>query len=178
MQTEIFGTQVRLRPLTDADLRRRAKWTGDKDLAVLMGVDIKERPLASQHEQLDQNRKWLKLRQAKGDVLYAIEAEGKYIGDIDIVIIPKEHKAEITLFIGDRNEWGKGYGRETVKLVLDDLFSLESVDTVEIDVAAQNQRALRFWKKLGFQEYRIDDRGTRYLRYMGKGYSETGSATR
>ena len=134
-----------------------------------MGANVKEKPLTSQHEQLDQNRKWLKLRQAKGDVLYAIETEGKYIGDIDIVIIPKEHKVEITLFIGDRNEWGKGYGRETVKLVLDDLFSSEPVDTVDIDVAAQNERALRFWKKLGFREYRIDDRGTRYLRCFKEG---------
>ncbi len=169
MQTEIFGTRVRLRPLTGADLGRRAKWTADEDLAILMGANVEKELLVSQDKQLDENRKWLKLRQAKGDVLYAIEAEGTYIGDIDIVIIPKERKAEITLFIGDRTQWGKGYGRETVTLVLNDLFSLETVDTVEIDVAAQNQRALRFWKKLGFREYRIDDRGTRYLRYMRKG---------
>ena len=119
MLTEIFGDKVRLRPLADADLATRARWTADDELAILMGVDIEKEPFISREDELQGNREWLARRRRTGDAVYAIEVEGRYIGDIDIVIVPQERKAELCLFIGDRSQWGKGYGTETVELVLD-----------------------------------------------------------
>lgn len=164
MLTEIFGDKVRLRPLADADLPTRARWTADDELAVLMGVDIEKEPFVSQEDELRGNREWLERRRRAGDTVCAIEAEGRYIGDINIVIVPQERKAKLCLFIGDRSQWGKGYGTEVVELVLDALFSGEPVDTVQVEAAATNDRAFRFWKKLGFKEYSTDEKGTRYLR--------------
>ncbi|MFQ6008323.1 MAG: GNAT family N-acetyltransferase [Candidatus Zixiibacteriota bacterium] len=164
MLTEIFGDKVRLRPLADADLVTRARWTADDELAILIGVDIEKEPFISQEDELRGNREWLAQRRRAGDVVYAIEVEGRYIGDIDIIIIPQERKAELCLFIGDCSQWGKGYGTETVELVLDALFSGEPVDTIQVDVPATNDRAFRFWQKLGFKEYSTDEEGTRYLR--------------
>jgi RimJ/RimL family protein N-acetyltransferase len=168
MLTEMWGEKVRLRPLQEADLATRAKWTADEELALMMGVDISKEPFISPEAELKENREWLAERQEAGATVYAIEVGGRYIGDIDVTLVAGERRAQLTLFIGDRSEWSKGYGTETVQLVLDALFSDEPVDAVAVDVSGVNDRAYRFWEKLGFREYLTDDEGTRYMRLTGR----------
>ena len=99
-------------------------------------------------------------------MLYAIEAGGHYIGDIDISIDRLKHNAVLSLFIGDRSQWGKGYGTETVELVLDALFSLEGVDAVyATTVQAVNERAHRFWQKMRFVPHERNPDWTTYIRH-------------
>jgi len=137
----LTGCKVRLRELTHADLPTRARWTADTELAILMGVSVPDEPFVSEQDELRRNRDWLDQRHRAGATIYAIEAAGRYIGDIDITIVPEERQAELTLFIGEGCEWGQGCGTETVELVLDQLFGSEPVDTVEVDVAPANDTA-------------------------------------
>jgi len=114
---------------------------------------------------LRQNRDWFFRRHLFGALLLAIEAEGVYIGDVDLSISPEERGASLTVFIGDRSAWGKGYGREAMQLLLLALFAPSSpVDTLTVDVAPGNERAYRFFTKLGFEEFHADEAGLRYLR--------------
>ncbi|HUW30287.1 MAG TPA: GNAT family protein [Planctomycetota bacterium] len=152
MRTHLTGSKVRLRPLTHDDLPTRALWTADDERAVLMGVDVEAEPFVSHEDELRGNHEWLDGRVRAGGIVLAIEAGGRYVGDIDITTIQRERRAELSLFIGDRSAWGKGYGTETVELVLGELFAGEDVDAVDIDVAPGNERSLRFWRKLGFEE--------------------------
>lgn len=148
----IEGKKVRLRPLTDADLLTRERWTADDELARLMGVDLsKEPPLGSAKEELRKHRDWLKARKQSGAMVYAIEATKRYIGDIDVSIARPEKKAELSIFIGDRTQWNKGYGSETVELVTSALFEAGLANKVDVGVPAINQRAYKFWQRLGFQ---------------------------
>ncbi|MCD5384104.1 GNAT family N-acetyltransferase [candidate division WOR-3 bacterium] len=165
MREELIGEKVRLRPLREADLPSRAQWTADDELASLMGVDVQEEPFISPEHELQRNVEWLEGRHKAGATVYAIEGGGRYIGDIDITVIGKERKAQLTLFIGDRSQWRKGYGTETVRLVLESLVSDDIVDTVEVDVPAGNDRGLAFWGNLGFQHYSTDANATRWLRW-------------
>ena len=164
MKTELAGNLVRLRPLRKTDMHRRANWTGDHELVSLMGADPTEEPFVSREDEERRNVEWRQNRRKAGDRLYAIEANGRYLGDIDVEFFPEAHKAEMTVFIGDRSEWGKGYGTETVRLVLAELSSDPRVDHVEVDVPKGNERGLGFWTRLGFQEYATDERGSRWLR--------------
>lgn len=113
MKAELTGRLVRLRPIREVDLRRRADWTSDVDLLVLF--------------------------------------------------FPEARKAELTLFIGDRTAWGKGYGTESVQLALDALRAHTGIDRAEVDVPEGNDRALAFWEKLGFRHDRTDRAGSRWL---------------
>lgn len=174
----IAGQNVRLRPLTEADLRTRAEWTADEELAALMGVNLDDELLLPPSQQLGENRSWFAGRRQAGALLFAIEAEGRYIGDMDVTIQPRERKAELTLFIGDRSQWGKGYGTEAVGLVLGFLYSEKPVETVEVDVAPGNDRALRFWKKLGFEEFRTDAKGITYLQHTSRRLPEQNETIR
>jgi RimJ/RimL family protein N-acetyltransferase len=163
MKTELTGTLVRLRPLREGDLRQRADWTSDAELVALMGADPSEEPFVSPEDEERRNGDWLADRQNLGDQLYAIEIHGRYIGDVDIEFFPQAHRAELTVFIGDRSAWGKGYGTETVRLVLDELRGRAGVNHAEVDAPRGNDRALAFWEKLGFRHYRTDDGGRRWL---------------
>jgi RimJ/RimL family protein N-acetyltransferase len=163
MQTELTGTLVHLRPLRRADMQTRTDWTADEELVSLMGADPTEEPLVSPEDEERRNVNWLQDRQKGGDQIYAIEANGHYIGDVDVEFFPKAHKAEITVFIGDRSAWGRGYGTESVRLVLGELDREPGVDRIEVDVPKGNDRALGFWNSLGFQVYKTDDDGRRWL---------------
>ena len=165
MKKIIQGKKVILRPLQQSDLRMRVKWTADRELCSLMGVtDEQELQELSEEDELQNNCEWLENRHKSGVMPYAVEVDGRYIGDIDFGIYLNQRKADLTVFLGDRREWGKGYGTEAVELVLEKFFADERIDLVEVEVAPHNHRAFAFWHKLGFSEYTIDEQGTRYLR--------------
>lgn len=129
-----------------------------------MGGRITDEKETSEEEEFEKNREWLERRRNSGVIPYAIEVEGRYIGDIDVGIYPNRRRADLTVFLGDRGEWGKGYGTEAVELVIGELLTDERVEVIEVDVVSHNHRALAFWKKLGFVEYAVDEQGTRFLR--------------
>jgi RimJ/RimL family protein N-acetyltransferase len=178
----LTGAKVKLFPLAEEQLAARSQWTADNELAKLMGVDVEEEPFESAEKELENNRLWLLTRRHMGALLYGIEAEGRCIGDVDVMLMPMEKLAQFTVFIGDRSAWGKGYGTEAVALLLKALFlwekppippdalelpaetDFEPPEAVVVDVAPGNERALRFWTKLGFTEYNADEAGTKYLR--------------
>ena len=164
MKTALIGNLVHLRPLCKSDLCRRAEWTADDELVSLMGADPTEEPFVSPEDEEQRNVDWLQDRQKVGDHLYAIDVNGLYIGDIDVEFFPETNKAEMSVFIGDRSAWAKGYGAESVRLVLEELRSEPGVDHVEVDVAKGNDRALGFWKRLDFQQFRADDDGRRWFK--------------
>jgi RimJ/RimL family protein N-acetyltransferase len=187
----LTGAKVKLYPLTDAQLATRSQWTADNELAKLMGVDVEAEPFESAEKELENNHMWLVTRRHMGALLYGIEAEERYVGDVDVMLMPMEKLAQFTVFVGDRGAWGKGYGTEAVELLLKALFlwkkpeispdavnlpeevDFEPPEAVVVDVAPGNERALRFWTKLGFTEYNADEAGTKYLRldratYLGR----------
>ena len=168
MRTHLTGSKVRLRPLTHDDLPTRALWTADDELALLMGVDIAAEPFVSPEDELRGNHEWLDGRVRAGGIVLAIEVEGRYVGDIDITTISRERRAELSLFIADRSSWGKGYGTETVELVLGELFAGKEVDAVDVEVASGNARSARFWRKLGFEVISTDADGKLFLRCTRK----------
>jgi RimJ/RimL family protein N-acetyltransferase len=48
--------------------------------------------------------------------------------------------------------FGKGYGSEAMRLMLDYGFGILNLHRIELDVFAFNERAIRAYEKLGFQK--------------------------
>jgi RimJ/RimL family protein N-acetyltransferase len=56
------------------------------------------------------------------------------------------------IFIGEKSYWGKGYGHEAAKLLLDYGFNLLNLNSIMLGVFSFNERAIRSYQKVGFKE--------------------------
>ena len=56
------------------------------------------------------------------------------------------------IFIGQEEARNKGYGKETVKLLLDFGFNYLNLHSIELKVMSFNKRAIKCYEKCGFKE--------------------------
>lgn len=63
----------------------------------------------------------------------------------------KNRNAECIIDIGNRDSWGKGYGSEALKLLLDYAFYEMNLHRIYLKVFSFNQRAIHLYQKMGFQ---------------------------
>lgn len=67
-------------------------------------------------------------------------------------LVPKGKGAEMVVVIGDKEKWGKGFGSSAIFQGLKQAFFEWRVDEVIAKISFKNQRSIRAFKKLGFQE--------------------------
>ena len=60
-------------------------------------------------------------------------------------------KVRVGIGIGEKAYWGKGYGREAMRLLLAYLFDKLGYQRVELDTWSGNERAIRAYQACGFQ---------------------------
>ncbi len=60
--------------------------------------------------------------------------------------------ASFGIIIGEKDCWGKGYGTETTRLMLDYGFRLLGLHNIALTVDADNERAARAYRRAGFRE--------------------------
>jgi RimJ/RimL family protein N-acetyltransferase len=86
-------------------------------------------------------------------VTFAIEADGKLIGFCGL-----NHRnvfaatAELGITIGDKEYWGRGYGREAIGLLVDYGFTKLNLRRIYLRVHGRNRRAIRAYNACGFVE--------------------------
>lgn len=61
-------------------------------------------------------------------------------------------KAMLGIVIGEKDYWGKGYGQEAIKLLLDYGFNLLNLNSIMLGTFSFNERALACYRKVGFKE--------------------------
>lgn len=59
--------------------------------------------------------------------------------------------AEIGLFIGNKENWGKGYGTEALCLLLDYAYAKLNLHNIMLHVYSFNERAICCYEKVGFK---------------------------
>lgn len=75
----------------------------------------------------------------------------KPIGVTSLINIDyKNRHAECIIDIGERPFWGKGYGTETMRLLLDYAFLEMNLHRVSLRVFSFNEKAINLYKKMGF----------------------------
>lgn len=145
----LAGEKVYLRAPRDSDLRRRVHWLNDPETYTLFTGSILAQPY-----QLTEAMRWLKTMESDVTaLLWSIETtDHRHIGDIDLHDIDSTLKmARLTILIGDREYWGKGYGTDVIRTVLRYVFSELSLESVSLRVYDFNVRAIRCYEKCGFK---------------------------
>jgi len=78
-------------------------------------------------------------------------ADDKLVGGTDIEIVNwNGRNAFVGIFIGGREDWGKGYGTDAMKVLLRYAFMELNLWRVSLGVFEYNPRAVRSYEKAGF----------------------------
>ena len=146
---EIFGSKVNLRPLKTDDLTRRIAWLGDPECARFFTGSLPQRTYG-----MEDAEGWRRSLEADLTAsVWAIETkDGRHIGDIDLHDIDRyQGSAKLTILIGDKDYWGRGYGTDAVKCLLASAFADLKLQRVNLRVYDFNGRAIRCYEKCGFE---------------------------
>lgn len=145
------GELVRLRAHTVANRPAFQRWYADEEIARLL-----------RHDQLPLNS--IQSRGYFDTIIMPLSARGlcfaiheastnRLIGTTAITDI-KGNSLRSGLFrivIGEKDVWGRGYGTEATRLVVDEAFETQGLDAVRLEVFEHNTRAMAAYRRVGFR---------------------------
>jgi RimJ/RimL family protein N-acetyltransferase len=147
------GNKVTLRALERSDLPRLLQFNNDVDVELSGGGDP---PMPQSLARLEADFDEQARRGGRDGSVFAIEADGKFIGQCGLrsenLVAETAQVYELGIAIGDKDYWGKGYGRDAVRLLLDHAFRHRNAHKVWLRVNAPNERAIRSYRACGFVE--------------------------
>jgi RimJ/RimL family protein N-acetyltransferase len=137
--------EITLRPLEEQDCTKRyADWLNDPEVNRYLETRYKEQTIESiedywWHQQEDDR------------ALMAICLDGRHIGNLKIGPVHATHNhADLSYFIGERSEWGKGYATEAVRQACDHAFKVMKVHRLQAGLYAGNSASKSVLRKNGF----------------------------
>jgi RimJ/RimL family protein N-acetyltransferase len=151
-QEILTGRRVYLRPFSRDDLPYIQKWSNDAELRRLTGevAPMDDAETEKWYKELlgDKDRMWFVIVLKRGD---------RVIGEAGLLRIFRPWRnTDMTIIIGEKDAWGKGYGTEAGRLLLDYAFKRLGFHRISIGVVGFNKRALRFWESLGFKKEGVE----------------------
>jgi diamine N-acetyltransferase len=154
----LVGNRVILRPVEASDAVWMHKWMNDPEIRGLTG-EVTPSTLADTEAYIQ------KLHTSSDRVWFIIEVKetGRPIGETGLLrMFPPWRTTDLSIILGEKDAWGQGYGSETIRLVLDYAFGYLNFHRVSIGVVGFNEKALRFYEKIGFKREGIQRDGYFY----------------
>jgi len=142
------GENVTLRPVERADLKVLHQHRNDLEVHLLANDDPwVPRPFEGFEKFYEEH-----LKPTEPEAWFAMEVDGRLIGDCGLWDFDiTSRRCELGIAIGERDCWGKGYGREAVRLLVDYAFRHHNLVKVCLETTADNERAIRAYEAAGFQ---------------------------
>ncbi|GAB4448510.1 MAG: GNAT family protein [Anaerolineae bacterium] len=142
------GKQVRLAPVRRDDLEQYAAWFSDPEVTTFVAPDVLR--LFSYDDEVA----WYEdMRKDKDLFTFAIRTldDDRLLGNCSLRINAwRNRSAVFGIAIGNKPYWGRGYGTEATRLLLEYGFGELNLNRVELEVFAFNTRAIRSYEKVGF----------------------------
>lgn len=160
------GQLVNLRAYIDDDIKPSVDFMNDPEIILNLDDDA---PMPQSYEtQKEWFEEMRKNKKHYKDFFWAIETkDGKFIGGCGVNHMERKNRvAQVGIFIGDSDYLGKGYGTDAMKVLLEFLFEEYNVNKVKLSVFDYNKRAIRSYKKCGFEtEAMLRESVFRYGKY-------------
>ena len=147
---KMIGEKCFLSPIDIDDAAQYAEWLNSEEVFKYLLVGTSVISLDAEKEAL--------LRLSKEHVYRIVDREtDRLIGNVGLVSINHIHRtAELGIFIGRKEYWGKGYGTEALRLLVDYSFRILGLENIMLKVFDYNERARKSYEKVGFK--RIGER--------------------
>lgn len=142
----IQGKLVRLRPPTADDLAAMIRWFEDPEVTRFLKVRFP--PSA------DAEMEWFQATARDPDAIYwAVEFEGRIVGGTGIRGIDWKHGSGTTgTVLGDKTVWGRGLGRELMRLRTEYLFTQLPLRKLKSGYLEGNVASARAQAAAGYRE--------------------------
>jgi RimJ/RimL family protein N-acetyltransferase len=138
------GERVVLRSLAREDLPRLLEFNNDLEIELAGGGDP---PMPQSLQRLQAEFDKEAEKGGRDGSNFAIEVDGKFIGRCGLFNVNSTAQTcEMGITIGDREYWGKGYGRESVQLLVRYGFEYQNYRKIWLHVHATNKRAIRAYQ--------------------------------
>jgi RimJ/RimL family protein N-acetyltransferase len=143
------GERVRLRPVRLADAEAEARWNADRDVVHWLHRS-EDAPGSLSLAAVEQ-----KLRSVLADpteLRFMIETEeGVAIGDVGLLGIHPHGRAELSIRLGEKAYWSRGYGGDAIRTLLAFAFGDLGLRRVTLIADADNARGIRCYQSCGFR---------------------------
>jgi RimJ/RimL family protein N-acetyltransferase len=144
------GKLVRLIPLlAERDTEKFLSWNRNSEFQRLAMAD------RAQQFSKDNIKKWLeKAELSKDEIFFMIQTidDARVIGNINLEGFDRSNtNAFVGISIGEPKDWGKGYGTESMRLILKYGFDIMNLHRITLNVFEYNERAIRSYEKVGFK---------------------------
>ena len=154
----LIGENIYLKPTERTDLEHFQKWTNDSEVRKLIGevTPMNEKDLDAYYERLtqDKSRIWFTI---------VLKKDNRIIGETGLLrMFHLWRNTDLSIILGEKDTWGKGYGTEAIMLLLDYAFGYLNFHRVSIGVVGFNNKALKFYEKIGFKKEGIQRDGYYY----------------
>lgn len=147
----IEGEHVRLRKLERGDLPALHRWMNDRE--VMAWARFSPDHMTSMAALEKEYEKELAGEDHDRTTFFIEDlASGKAIGWCTIRTWDRKHvSANVGIGLGEKALWGKGFGTEAVRLLLEVVFDHQGWHRAELYTLAENERAIRSAEKCGFR---------------------------
>jgi RimJ/RimL family protein N-acetyltransferase len=149
LETNILrGDQIRLTAVNKDDLPAIGRWYEDAGFARLFNAT------PAMPKSTTQLARWLEdAEKDQNGYLFAIRPldENTLLGYVELDgILWSIGTAWLGLGLGRRESWGRGFGTDAMRLVLNFAFNELNLRRVQLSVFSYNERAIALYEKLGF----------------------------
>jgi len=145
------GEKVRLRSFELSDIDDIMAHWNDLEFRETTGSVVP----SSREEKLEFIRQTWQLRSDERHYFFAIEDLNtkKFLGHVSLGILKRNAgSSDLGIFIYDKKNWDKGFGTDTMRVILKIGFDYLNLHRIELGVYPNNERAIHVYKKIGFKE--------------------------
>jgi RimJ/RimL family protein N-acetyltransferase len=147
----IYGERIRLRATEHEDVKKFCVWVNDPQVTRYLSLYL---PMSTVDEENWFERMTKRDQAEKTLVIEVRDGDGwKMIGNCGVFDIDSVNRSgELGIMIGEKDEWNKGFGTESMRLLVRHCFETLNLNRAYLRVYAENLRAKRSYEKAGFVE--------------------------
>lgn len=144
---KLIGKKIYLSPIDKEDYVKYAEWVNDMDVAI--GMTFASMLIDEESEKNALER----LSKVQFNFAIILKETNEVIGNVGFPSLDYINRiGEVGIFIGDKDNWGNGYGKEALSLLLDFGFNLLNLNNIFLKVYSFNKQAIKCYSKIGFKE--------------------------
>ncbi|HWI63240.1 MAG TPA: GNAT family protein, partial [Symbiobacteriaceae bacterium] len=142
-----WGERVGIRPLLPGDAGALRRFMLDPEVAYLLFEELGGEPPSTPVLGL-----YIFFQALSGSPDFGIvEMSGRLVGSVRLWrVSDRNRSAMLTIFIGEKRAWNRGYGQDALRLILQFAFGKMGLHRVELHVFDFNERAIACYERVGF----------------------------